>query len=309
MFEVGVLSVSVEVEEMLEDVYNDEQKWGDLQKTRSWKSAVLRANIPSSFDSSSLVDMLYSVFEQDQLEITVADVEQKDWVTDVQKNWPPQVIGDLTVRFPWHNDDQVQPTTHQLILQGGAAFGTGDHPTTRLCCKWIQRNIQDQADKRLTLLDYGTGSGLLGLAALRYGAASAAGTDIDKDALVNAQMNCAMNGLHMDLFLASEEDCDSAEEQSISMLASRGEGFEFPSVSALEGVQFDLTVANILAPILISLAPTLAERTKPGGGLALSGLVQQQASRVMEVFSEYFSSMRVEEVEEDWVVITGIRKG
>jgi ribosomal protein L11 methyltransferase len=307
LFEAGVLSVSVEVEDMLEDVYNDEKKWGDLQKTRSWKTAMLRANIPSSFDSAGLIDILQAVFEKDLLETCIVDVEQKDWVKSVQQNWLPQVIGDLTVKFPWHED--VESTTrYELILQGGAAFGTGDHPTTRLCTRWIQRSINNAGGRGLSILDVGTGSGLLGLAALRYGAVKAVGTDIDKDALVNALMNCEQNKLSMELYLASEDDCVSDEEKSIAMLSSRGSNYEFPNVSQLKEEEFDLTVANILAPILITLAPAIAANTKSGGLVALSGLVTQQADRVISEYSKYFVDMKVEEAEEDWVVVTGKRK-
>jgi ribosomal protein L11 methyltransferase len=158
------------------------------------------------------------------------------------------------------------------------------------------------------VLDYGTGSGLLGLAALLYGASEAAGTDIDRDALANCQSNCLLNGLHMDLYTVSEEDCDSAEEQSVAMQSSRGSGTDFRTVAALDGKQFDLTVANILAPILMSLAPELAARTKAGGRICLSGLVTLQADRVSEVYSEFFDDMKVEDTEEDWVVLTGRRK-
>jgi ribosomal protein L11 methylase PrmA len=79
LFEAGVLSVSVEVEDMLPDVYNDEKKWGDLQKTRSWKNAILRANYPSSFDGNALIEMLALVFDQDSLVTEIVDVENKDW--------------------------------------------------------------------------------------------------------------------------------------------------------------------------------------------------------------------------------------
>lgn len=156
LFELGVLSVSVEVEAMQTDVYNDEKKWADLQKTRSWKSAVLRANVPASFDTSVILQLLGELYDRDLLDVSSAEVETKDWVLSVQQNWPPQVIGDLTVRFPWHSA-QTTGTRHELVLQGGAAFGTGDHPTTRLCCQWIQRCVERSPGQGLSVLDYGTG--------------------------------------------------------------------------------------------------------------------------------------------------------
>ena len=315
LFEAGVLSVSVEADAMNE-IYADETKWNDLQKIRSWKTAILRAHVPRSFDTSSLIDMLETLFGADILTASsVTDIETKDWVASVQRNWPPQVIGDITVRFPWHSEEEGEgegeETPHSLVLQGGAAFGTGDHPTTRLCCLWLQRNIQQTEERKkdtVSVLDYGTGSGLLGLAALKFGASSAAGTDIDRDSLVAARINCEVNNLHMDLYLATEEDCSRPEEQSIAMLASKGMGSEFETVEVIKKKEYDLTVANILAPILISLAPTLASHTKTGGKIALSGLVVQQADRVMEEYSKYFEGMHIWGEEEGWVVLSGTKK-
>lgn len=113
----------------------------------------------------------------------------------------------------------------------------------------------------------------------------------------------------MDLYLVSEDECASAEEQSIARMTARGASHEFMSSVVLEDKTFDLTVANILAPILISLAPTLARHTKVGGRIAMSGLVSQQSARVIEEFEPYFDELMVEAEEEDWVVVTGRRRG
>ena len=307
LFEAGVLSVSVEVEQLVDDVYTNEKRWSDLQRSKSWRTAFLRANIPSSFDAQAVIELLHTVFEDDKVEVSVVDVENKDWVKSVQQDWRPQVVGDLTIKFPWHQDVSTN-TTFELILQGGAAFGTGDHPTTRLCCRWLQEAIGGNPHSKLSVLDYGTGSGLLGLAALLYGASEAVGTDIDKDALVNAQFNCVQNNLTMDLYFVTEEDCSSFEEKSVAMMSSRRSDYDFPAVHELGDKKFDITVANILAPILVDLAPTLAARTMPGGLIALSGLVEAQAGRVIDAYSSYFEGIRISDSEDDWVVITGKRK-
>lgn len=307
LFEAGVSSVSVEVEQVVDDVYTNEKKWSDLQRSKSWRTAFLRANIPSSFDHQALIELLQTVFAGDVVEVSIVEVENKDWVKSVQLDWKPQVIGDLTVKFPWHLNVSSD-TPYELILQGGAAFGTGDHPTTRLCCRWLQTAIRGNTDTKLSVIDYGTGSGLLGLAALLFGASEAVGTDIDKDALVNAQYNCAQNNLTMGLYFVSEDDCSSDEERSVAMLSARGVDHDFPLVKKLEDRQFDITVANILAPILVDLAPTLAARTKSNGFIALSGLVEQQSRKVIDSYSIYFDDVRISDAEDDWVIITGRRK-
>lgn len=158
LLELGVLSVSVEVQGEKPDALNDEANWMDLIKTKSWSTALLRANVPNSFDADGLAKTIRSIYSDQPLDIRLDAIEDKDWVIHVQQMWNPQVIGDLTIRFPWH-EDIASTTPHSLVLEGGAAFGTGDHPTTRLCCKWLQNHVQNEA----TLLDYGCGSAILGL--------------------------------------------------------------------------------------------------------------------------------------------------
>lgn len=173
LFEAGTLSVSVEVETEKPHVLNEETHWQDLAKTRSWAKAVLRANVASSFNKAGLQSLLELTYPQIQFDVQTRDVEVIDWVQHVQQSWPPQVIGDLTVRFPWHDHPDSDSLSAQqpmkqgleLILEGGAAFGTGDHPTTRLCCKWLQQSIEQatSAGTQPAVLDYGCGSAILGL--------------------------------------------------------------------------------------------------------------------------------------------------
>jgi ribosomal protein L11 methylase PrmA len=129
LFEVGTLSVSVEVESE-KDVMNDQTKWVDLIKTKSWDTALLRANFPSSYNSEGLLEILAVAFPDVIFKCTVVDVENRDWVSDVQKTWKPQQIGNLTIRFPWHiveDNPFIADDYHsELVLEGGAAFGTGE---------------------------------------------------------------------------------------------------------------------------------------------------------------------------------------
>ena len=329
LFECGVLSVSVEGESENPDVLNDERRWGDLQKTKSWATALLRANFPSSFDAAGLSEILAAAYPGQAFETEVIPVADKDWVSEVQQSWKPQVINDLTIRFPWHASGECT-TSKELVLEGGAAFGTGDHPTTRLCTRWLSSRIsRDKSEGMghppITVLDYGCGSAILGLAALRYGADAAIGVDIDADALCSAKNNCVLNDLEMELYLASEGDgsSDSDEESDLTTsarsqvravamntLRSGGSKEDFPLVDQLSASkqQYTLVVANILAPILIMLAPTLAGFTTPGGYIALSGLVAKQAPAVIAAYSAYFDDVSVHEEEEDWVCIAGRKR-
>ena len=303
MFECGVNSVSVEVQSEKEGVMNDEANWWDLQKTKNWKTALLRANFPLSFNQEGLKDVLKASYPDIPFFFEIVDVENKDWVSFVQKDWKPTIINDLTIRFPWHNTEATT-TKLELTLEGGAAFGTGDHETTRLCCKWLSQTIGNSKHP-LSVLDYGCGSAILALAAIRYGASSAVGTDIDKDALASAHNNCKLNKLDDKVKLYLVEDGENTEVSSIQMNNFRGNSITFPSVASLQGSQYDLVVANILAPILLYLAETLAVHTKPGGKIALSGLVYQQQEAIIKTYSKYFTNVKVEAMENDWILVTG----
>jgi ribosomal protein L11 methyltransferase len=101
------------------------------------------------------------------------------------------------------------------------------------------------------------------------------------------------------------EDGENTEVSSIQMNNFRGNSITFPSVASLQGSQYDLVVANILAPILLYLAETLAVHTKPGGKIALSGLVYQQQEAIIKTYSKYFTNVKVEAMENDWILVTG----
>ena len=193
LFELGCLSVSCEVNSE-RDSYTEEKKWSDIIKIKNWKSAILTANFPSSFDTNSLIDVIKLTFPDILFDFQNGVVENKDWILHVQSSWAPMVIGDLTISFPWHQtttstttptattlpatstttDSTVAPQTqdvdkvhtittpHHIILEGGAAFGTGDHPTTRLCLRWLQRNVPSYKGEPCNVLDYGCGSAILG---------------------------------------------------------------------------------------------------------------------------------------------------
>ena len=303
LFELGVFSVSVEYETE-KNVLNEEKTWSELGKTSSWQTALIKAHFAASYDKEELLNLLQITFKDVKFQIgNVETLENKDWVSEVQQSWKPcRISNDITIKFPWHVDE-VTDTPMELVLEGGAAFGTGDHPTTRLCVDWLA-NL-DLKDK--TLIDYGCGSGILGLIALKYDAKEATGTDIDKDALISAKKNCEMNGLQMDLYLADDvSEIDAVNVVRMNNL--KGGAYkkeEFLSVAYIENRQYEIVVANILAPILISLKQTLANHTKKGGLIALSGLITEQSQSVIEAFQTDFEDLCVAAQSDGWCLITG----
>ena len=206
---------------------------------------------------------------------SVERVEDADWVADTQRQFAPIRAGDRLWIVPtWH--EAPDPGAVNIVLDPGAAFGTGSHPTTRLCLAWLERHV----DANSCVLDYGCGSGILGIAALRLGARAAVGVDIDPLALEAARYNSRRNGV--DLQVVCADDPITAGPASI-------------------------TVANILANPLRVLAPVLAAHTAGDGHITLSGILDGQAADVAAAYREW-AALEVVARESGWVLLSGPRR-
>jgi ribosomal protein L11 methyltransferase len=206
-------------------------------------------------------------------EISFEEVAEQDWVRLTQSQFDPIRISDRLWIVPsWHQ--APDPTAINLELDPGLAFGTGSHPTTRLCLEWLEANVSPGA----SVLDYGCGSGILGIAALKLGAGNVLGVDIDPAALTAAADNAARNRVAMRLA---------------------------PSSAPLDEI-FDRVVANILTNPLMLLAPLLVSRLKPGGRLALSGVLESQADQVIAAYAPHVS-LTVGATHEGWVRLEGMK--
>jgi ribosomal protein L11 methyltransferase len=170
-----------------------------------------------------------------------------------------------------------EPEAVNVILDPGLAFGTGTHPTTALCLEWLDG--QDLAGR--TLIDYGCGSGILAVAALKLGAARAYGIDIDAQALTASEENARKNGVESRLTLGYPKNLSAATA--------------------------DVLVANILAGPLIELAVDIADRLRPGGLLALSGILATQVDEVRRAYESRIDFAPAKLLE-DWALLTGIRR-
>jgi ribosomal protein L11 methyltransferase len=196
---------------------------------------------------------------------TLSRVEEQDWVRLTQAQFEPiRISGRLWVIPSWHA--APDPRAINLIVDPGLAFGTGGHPTTRLCLRWLDENIRGGE----SVLDYGCGSGILAIAAVRLGAASAAGTDVDPQA-------------------------------RLSMVACT-----FCAPEGLPASEYDIVVANILTNPLRMLAPALAHRVKRGGRIVLSGILVDQADDVIDAYRRWFN-IGIWQTDEGWVALEGRR--
>lgn len=204
---------------------------------------------------------------------TVEPVAEQNWVQLTQSQFDPIRVSERLWIVPsWH--ESPDPAAINLILDPGMAFGTGSHPTTRLCLEWLERNISEGC----TVLDYGCGSGILAIAAARLGAARVAGIDIDPLAVEAARANAERNGVSA-LF------ADSAEPVA-------GE--------------YDVVVANILSNPLRVLAPAICAHVRSGGRLALSGILREQAAEIIAIYAQWLP-MQVADSGEDWVCLSGVK--
>ncbi len=204
---------------------------------------------------------------------TVEEVAEQNWVQLTQSQFDPIRVSERLWIVPsWH--DSPDPNAINLILDPGMAFGTGSHPTTRLCLEWLERT----ARQGCSVFDYGCGSGILAIAAAQLGASQVAGVDIDPQAVQAARDNAERNRV-------TARFIDSTE--------------------ALAG-EYDVVVANILSNPLRVLAPAICGHVRSGGQLALSGILREQAEEIIAVYAPWVP-LQVADVREDWVCLAGTK--
>ena len=211
---------------------------------------------------------------------TTRAVADEDWVRLTQSQFAPIHIGtNIWVVPSWH--EAPDPDGLILELDPGLAFGTGSHPTTRLCMEWLEAHPAPGQ----SVLDYGCGSGILAMVAKKLGAGDVAGVDIDPQAIESARENAARNHCVIDYYLP--------DDFAASAKAQHASG------------RFDIVVANILSSPLKVMAPMLAGRVAPGGSLILSGVLARQAEEVAAAYAP-FITLGVWAELDGWVALHGV---
>lgn len=206
----------------------------------------------------------------------IAPLQDEAWCERHKQEHGPMVFaGRLCVCPSW--SEPPAGITHLVSLDPGLAFGTGSHPTTRLCLEWLAS--RDVRDRRI--IDYGCGSGVLGLAALALGASHVHAVDTDSQALAATR--------------------DNADHNSLTG------GISIGPPGSVAGVEADILLANILLNPLLALADQFAERVVPGGQLVLSGLLAQQAGECLEAYRPWFK-MEAPRFSNEWAMLSGSRR-
>lgn len=252
-------------------------------ETPLWRAVVVVALFPGDADALALLAAL-DAFDPalDWHGARLRKVDDQDWERAWLDQFAPMRFGTRTWIVPWNHDVPADAGDDAAIvrLDPGLAFGSGTHPTTALCLQWLDGLATRGLLQRQRVLDFGCGSGILALAALKLGAAHAVGVDNDPQALQATRDNAQRNGVdaRIDTFTPETE----------------------PAAT------YPVVVANILASALQALAPTLAARVQPGGHLALSGILAGQEGDVLAAYAPWFDALAVTR-QDDWVRIDGQR--
>lgn len=249
-----------------------------------WSVSELTALFEADADITAIVQAAAQAAQLSTLPAYhLTHVEEQDWVRITQSQFDPiQISSRLWIVPTWHR--APDPTAINLTLDPGLAFGTGSHPTTKLCLAWLDENLQGGED----VLDYGCGSGILAITASKLGARHVVGVDIDAQAVAASRENAMLN------------QCDETE---MEFHTAHFATWTDPAREAWA----DVVVANILANPLIMLAPILMRATRQGGHIVLSGILMEQAEEVSHVYQQWFN-MHIAGVREGWVLLAGTRK-
>ncbi|RKG35824.1 50S ribosomal protein L11 methyltransferase [Acinetobacter guerrae] len=244
-----------------------------------------------------IVTGIYQEDEQDPIDVEMLQAFLKEQLPDVpmrheqledqvwERAWmdyyePIQIAEKFWIVPEWL--EAPDSNAVNIKLDPGLAFGTGNHASTFLCLQWLgQTDLKDKI-----VIDYGCGSGILGVAALLLGAKKVYATDIDPQAVLATKQNAELNHVLDRLFVGLPEEFNS----------------EFKSQKA------DVLVANILAAPLMALAPEFATLLKSEGEFALAGVIEEQVADVTGVYSEFFDIVHIEKREENWCRISGKRQ-
>lgn len=251
-------------------------------ETPLWNDLVLSALFPAETNALALLAAL-EAFDAglDWSNASFRAVQDEDWERAWLDQFQPMQFGQRTWIVPWNHElpEAAQRTDAAVVrLDPGLAFGSGTHPTTALCLRWLDQLAADGELAGRTVLDFGCGSGILALAALKLGAAAAVGVDNDPQALTATADNGQRNGVHIAAYLPEDE----------------------PAAT------YPVVVANILASALDALAELLAARVAPGGRIALSGILHGQEDELLQRYAPWFGQLEAVQ-DGDWMRITGIR--
>ncbi len=253
-------------------------------ETPLWKQMTLTALFDADTDALALLAALESFdpgLHWDQA--AFRKVEDQDWERAWLDQFKPMRFGARTWVVPWNHDIPVEAGADAAIirLDPGLAFGSGTHPTTALCLEWLDTLAAQGVLQGHDVLDFGCGSGILALAAIKLGATRADGIDNDPQAIIATHDNAERNGVASQLHAVLPDQASSR--------------------------RYPVVVANILASALDALAETLVGHCEPGTRIALSGILAGQEDELLQRYAAWFDELKVAR-QDDWIRIDGVRR-
>jgi len=244
-------------------------------ETPLWQDTTVTGLFEAERGHQALVDALLAQWPGEappKYEVEV--LEDRDWSLAWADHAEPMCFADRLWVMPDEREDGPDDDSIVMRIPPGLAFGTGSHATTALCLEWLAEQIQPG----MTVVDYGSGSGILAVAAAKLGASTVLAVDNDPQALISTRDNAQANGVASQIQACLPEDCPA--------------------------IQADRIVANILANPLIQLADTITGLLKPGGQMAMTGILADQADGVAEAYANILMDMEGKQ-REDWVLLQG----
>jgi len=277
-FELGALSVSVEDADA--DTGAEHALFGEpgMPAPRSgWQRSVLRALFQTEDEATEAATLLLSQDWAGDVHVqSLSKVEDQDWVRLTQSQFAPvEITPSFWIVPSWHEAPAAATTV--IRLDPGLAFGTGTHPTTRMCLRWIATHAAQRSAAWDRVLDYGCGSGILAIGAALFGARQIDAVDIDPAAVESTRANAQANG--------------------VTLAAGLPE--------AASG-SYPLVLANILATPLKLLAPLLCGHVADGGDLVLAGILERQADELKQAYAPWLA-LEVSDQEDGWILMTGTK--
>ena len=229
------------------------------------------------------MERLEAAVSELKLSMTVAPLAEVDWEESWKDNYPPQEVGETLLVLPyWRSDEETD--RRKVILDPGLTFGTGAHPSTQM----VMEKIEEVVKPGFRCLDLGSGSGILSIAALRLGAETAVGIDIDPKAEDIARENAAYNGFAAPRFTAMT---GNVTEDSTLM-------------EELAAKEYDLVLVNIVADVIIGLAPVLPNFLQPNSTLICSGILDVRLEEVISALEKAGLTVTAVKEKEDWRSVT-----
>lgn len=251
-----------------------------VNETPIWNTVIITGLFSLEVEQQVMLDSIKNCLSEIDFSYTTEQLQDQNWTRAWMDHYHAMQFGQRLWVCPLHIEPP-EPDAINLRLDPGLAFGTGTHPTTSLCLRWLDKNITTQQ----SLLDYGCGSGILAIAACMLGIDHADGVDIDPQALLATHSNAEVNRVNDQISSYLPDDFQRQHAET----------------------QYDIVVANILSGPLAELAPALAGHTKSGGDIVLSGILREQAESVLNAYKEFFT-MDTPVLEEDWVLLHGVKR-